>query len=409
MKKLFILIVALTFVFAALPAFAQDKAEWNWYGSVRMWTAWENTSEETRLAAALNNGSKARGWNALTAPGVFEAQDDDVVDWQLQTNSRIGTNVKWGSVGGTVEFGQDGTAWNGSNDTRASIRLMSATWNFGPGTLLLGKNYTPFFFLVSNLCGPGGGECNGIGFGSIYGGRRAQIGLQFGGFKVALVEPKVDANPSDIVTRAPWVPPAANGVDTDQMLPRIEAAYTFNLGPAALFLGGLYQTYDIEVGSATGIQEVSNDTWVLGAGARTAFGPFYVNGTFQYGSNVGQGGASTILQFSRSVINPVTLDTEDNEYLTAQLILGFKVMDSLSFEGGAIWQKGSADFPTAAGGDVSQTSMVYYINATWSPAKNVFIVPEIGLIDNGDLEESGVDDLDLGDVTWFGIKWMINF
>jgi len=408
MKKLFIVVLALAFCFAALPALAQDKAEWSWYGQVRMWTAWESVSEETVKASGLNNGSKAKGWNALVAPGVIEAQDDDVLDWQLQTNSRIGVNAKWGSVGGTVEFGQDGTAWNGSKDTRASIRLMSATWNFGPGTLLVGKNYTPYFFLVSNLCGPGGGECNGIGYGSIYGGRRAQVTLQFGGFKIGLSEPETGNNPSDIDTRQPWAPPAANGVDVDQWLPRIEAAYTFNLGPAALFLGGAYQTYDIQVGTTGGIEEVSSDSWVLGIGARTAFGPFYANGVFQYGNNVGQGGLATVLQFSRSLIDPVNLDTEDNTYMTAQLVLGFRVMDSLSFEGGVIWQNGDADFP-GGGGSVSQDSWVYYVNATWSPAKNVFIVPEFGIIDNGDLEISGEPDNDLGDVMWFGIKWQINF
>ena len=410
MKKLFILIVALTFVFAALPAFAQDKAEWNWYGSIRMWTAWEMADKETQKAANLSSGSRARGWNALTAPGVFELQDDDHLDWQLQTNSRLGVNVKWGSVGGQVEFGHTGDAnWSGSRDVTASFRLMSATWNFGSGTLLLGKNYTPFFFLVSNLCGPGGGECNGIGFGSIYGGRRAQVGLQFGGFKIAAVEPEYRNNPSDAVARAPWNPPAANGVDTDNWLPRLEASYTFNLGPAALYAGGLYQTYDIEVGSTTGVQTVSTDSWALALGARTAFGPFYVNGTAIYGNNIQEGGASTVLQFARSLINPVTLETNDNTYLSAQLVLGFKVMDSLSFEGGVIYQKGMADIPLATGGDVSQIEWVYYINATWSPAKNVFIVPEIGIIDNGDIKIAEEPDNDLGKMTWIGIKWMINF
>jgi len=409
MKKLFILFVALVMILAALPAFAQDKADWAWYGSVRMWTSYENTSKETALAANLNNGSKAKGWNALTAPGVFELQDDAVTDWQLQTNSRIGVNVKWGNIGGGVEFGQDGTAWNGSKDTRASIRLMYGTWNFGSGTLLIGKNYTPYFYLVSNLCGPGGGECNGIGFGSIYGGRRDQIGLQFGGFKVALAAPETGNNPSDINTSAPWAPPAANGVDIDQWLPRIEASYNANLGPVNLFVGGAYQTYDIEVGTVTGVQTVNNDSWVLGLGGKSAFGPFYLNGTFQYGNNIGQGGLSTVLQFSRMLINGTTLDTENNTYMTGQLIAGFKLTDTFSIEGGVIWQQGKADIPEAGGGTVKQDEWVYYINATWSPAKNFFIIPEFGYIDNGKLSVSDVPDQDLGNVWWLGIKWQINF
>ncbi len=47
MKKMFVLVLALVMTFAALPAFAQDKADWAFYGSVRMWTAWESVDEDT--------------------------------------------------------------------------------------------------------------------------------------------------------------------------------------------------------------------------------------------------------------------------------------------------------------------------------------------------------------------------
>ena len=54
MKKLFILVLALVMAFAALPAFAQDKADWAFYGSVRMWTAWESVDDNT--PPQLSNG-----------------------------------------------------------------------------------------------------------------------------------------------------------------------------------------------------------------------------------------------------------------------------------------------------------------------------------------------------------------
>jgi hypothetical protein len=41
--------------------------------------------------------------------------------------------------------------------------------------------------------------------------------------------------------------------------------------------------------------------------------------------------------------------------------------------------------------------------------KNVFIVPEIGIIDYNKLKSSDSADLKYGDLTWFGIKWQINF
>jgi hypothetical protein len=39
----------------------------------------------------------------------------------------------------------------------------------------------------------------------------------------------------------------------------------------------------------------------------------------------------------------------------------------------------------------------------------VFLVPEIGYRDYGDLEETGAADEDLGDLWYAGIKWQIDF
>jgi hypothetical protein len=252
------------------------------------------------------------------------------------------------------------------------------------------------------MCGPGGGECNGIGWGTIYHGRRAQLKLIMGGFQVALVEPNIAA-PVDLSGAAPalFVPG-----DTDQTLPAIEASYAFNLGPVGLFIGGAYNTFTVEFGTATGVDDVDIDSWALGAGARMAFGPFYFNVTAQYGSNVGNLGMPTNLAVSRLFFDSTTLDEEDSDYMAAQGIIGFKLTDAFSLEGGVIWQNGEAD---AFGIDVEQSQWAYYIQAVFSPAKNVFIVPEFGIIDQGDLEITGEPDEDQGDVTWLGIKWQINF
>jgi hypothetical protein len=409
MKKLFVLAVALIVGVAfALPAAAQDKAEWSWYGQTRMWTAWEMADEETLFGGS--GGSRARGWN----PGAgLPLQDDDELEWKLQTNARLGANVKWGNVGGRVEFGNTGEPRGG--DFGTTWRLMYGTWNFGPGTLVLGKDYTPYFFLVSGLCGPGGGECNGIGWGSIYHGRRAQAKLVMGGLQVALVEPAnststaIDSSLSTIdgTTRTVTLAPFAVR-DVDQTLPTIEASYSFNLGPVGLFIGGLYSTFDQEFVFNNAVTDISIDSWAFGLGGRSAFGPFYVNATFQYGNNVGNLNMPTTLIPARLVIDGGTLAEEDAKYMAAQGVVGFKLTDSLAFEGGVVWQNGEVDVP-GGGGTIEQSTMVYYVQAQWSPAKNVFLVPEFGIIDNGELEFTGEPDIDLGKVTWFGIKWQINF
>jgi hypothetical protein len=416
MKKLFVFAVAMMVAFAfALPATAQDKADWAWYGQARMWTAWEQASEETSLNPALSNGSDARGWNA---GGIV--QDDDELNWTLQTNARIGASVKWGNIGGRAEWGNTNVPQGG--DFATTWRLLYGTWNFGPGVLTVGKDYTPYFFLVSGLCGPGGGECNGIGFGSIYGGRKSQLKLTMGGLQVALVEPQsattaIDSANTFVTPVGPGLPLGAFSVanfavdDTDQTIPKIEASYTFNLGPVGLFFGGSYNTIDQEYTdpiTGAGARDFSIDSWALGIGARSAFGPFYANATAQYAQNLGNLGVPTSIFVSRMAIDETTFAEEDASYMAAQLVLGFRLSDALSFEGGVVWQNGELDNPSIAGQTIENTTMVYYLQMVWSPAKNVFIVPEIGMIDNGDFEVPG-EKLGLGDVSWLGIKWQINF
>jgi hypothetical protein len=408
MKKMFVLVLALVMAFAALPAFAQDKADWAFYGSVRMWTAWESVEEDTPPQLS-NSGFFPVASTAAIARNVGgSVVDDDEFAYLLQGNSRIGANVKWGNVGGRFEYG-----------STPNLRLLYGTWNFGAGTLLVGQDYGPYFYLVSGLCGPGGAECNGIGFGSIYTGRTPQLKLIFGGLQVAIERPELQqsftfAYPAATGSLASISAIATNNAalqtDRDQTLPRLAASYTFNAGPAQIFVGGTYNSYTQHFTRAAQDAEHDVDGWLLGAGTKMAFGPFYVNATFQYGENPNNAaGPWFTLYPSVNLYNSALDRSEDSEYMAAQLILGFKIMDNLQVEGGVIWQSGEVDDVTVAGRSWSQDTWSYYIGFGWSPAKNVFIVPEFGIIDYNKLEVAGQNDIDYGKLTWLGIKWQINF
>jgi len=411
MKKLLVLFVALVMAFAALPAFAQDKADWSFYGQVRMWTAWESVKAETPAILSGTGGApflgsygyqgyaNAQRW--LKADGNYEG--DAGLAWELQGNSRIGANVKWGDIGGRFEYG-----------SAPNLRLLYGTWNFGGGTLLVGQDYTPWFYLVSNLCGPGGGECNGIGFGSIYGGRQPQLKLIFGGLNVALVRPYNQGslyriNP--LATTADNMYAAVPAADVDREWPKFEASYSLTAGPVALWMGGAYQkvTY-VTTSLANLTNDVDVDSWQLGLGARMAFGPFYVNSTATYARNPNNYNVYADLLPTFSLVDATAQNQENAGYWSFQLIPGFKVTDSLSFEGGIILQTSKVNVPASIPEvELKQTSWVYYIQMTWSPAKNVYIIPELGVIDYKKLQITGDDDVDLGKTTWFGIKWQINF
>jgi hypothetical protein len=371
-----------------------------------MWTAWEGV-DDTTPPQLSNSGFFPVATSAAIARNVGgSVNDDDEIAWLLQGNSRIGANVKWGNVGGRFEYG-----------STPNLRLLYGTWNFGAGTLLVGQDYGPYFYLVSGLCGPGGAECNGIGFGSIYTGRVPQLKLIFGGLQVAIERPEKQnsfqlAYPAGTgaVQSISAVAAANAATDTDQTLPRLAASYTFNAGPAQIFVGGIYNTYDQHFTVGGSDVEHSVDSWLLGAGTKMAFGPFYVNATVQYGENPNNAaGPWFTLYPSVNLYNPANNGSQDAEYMAAQLILGFKIMDNLQVEGGVIWQSGEVDDPTVAGRTWSQDTWSYYIGFGWSPAKNVFIVPEFGIIDYNKLEVAGQNDINYGDMTWLGIKWQINF
>jgi hypothetical protein len=405
MKKLLVLAVAMMVTFAlALPATAQDKADWSFYGSVRMWTAWESVDSDT--PPQLSSSPSFFGVGTTKARAIIygtQAQGDDEVAWLLQGNSRIGANVKWGNVGGRFEYG------SGPN-----LRLLYGTWDFGPGTLLIGQDYGAYFYLVSGLCGVGGAECNGIGFGSIYSGRTPQIKLIMGGFKVNLATSSTVSSYNgttvpiaDINSLTPLLVPNA-ALDTDQQLPKIEASYTFNLGPAQIFIGGSYNTYKEIYDIAGSERENTVSGYALGAGTKMGFGPFYVNATLQYAQNPNESGAGPYTVYpSVMLYDPATDQSEDSKYMTGQLILGFKLSDAIGFEGGIIYQKGKVD-TLADYGEVKQSTYTYYLQMTWSPVKNVFFIPEVGVID---FDKLSIQDTDIpyGKTTWFGIKWMINF
>jgi hypothetical protein len=96
----------------------------------------------------------------------------------------------------------------------------------------------------------------------------------------------------------------------------------------------------------------------------------------------------------------------DAETLGFALVAGFRVNDMLVFEAGY----GQANNEIEDAGVKFQNNVrSYYLNATINLAKNVFIVPEVGVLDYGDVEVTGAADVDQGDMKYFGAKWQINF
>jgi len=425
MRKLVVILAAAAFVVAfTLPAMAQS--EWSFYGNARMWTEYKTFDKKNPSSA----DASALDLNPLIGSNPLSGIDDeDELTWELQSNSRVGASVKAGDIGGRFEYG-----------TGVNLRRLYGTWNFGAGELLVGQEYTPLFFPISDQCGLGGGDCGLIFWGTVYAGRQPQLMLTMGGFKVALVDPnstgllEAGGTSAGFVTVPAGTAAPAGGVfigtdgvndtyavaastgnfdtlDTDQTLPKLEASYTFNLGPAALYIGGGYNTFDVE-GRVIGTNEIrdeSIDSWILTAATKMGFGPFYVNAQVSYAQNPGTFSLTQDNLLKAPAYDFASNNWEDADSFFWALIVGFKVSDMMKLEAGVGNIDNERDDPSAGNANQSHSVWAYYLQAAISPVKNVFIIPEVGYIDYGDLETDNAPDVEQGDATYFAIKWQINF
>jgi len=345
MRKLLILLSAVAFVVAfTLPAAAAD---WGFYGSSRMTTFYDSVSEE----------KAASGY------------DDSDLTWGLQGNSRIGANVKTdGPISGGFEYG------SGPN-----LRKLFGTLKVGAGSLLVGQTYTPVNMFYSHQVW--GGDTNMLKFGGVYDGRRPMLQYAQGPFKVALIEPSTGA--------------VTGPADTDTTMPKLEAAYKFNAGPAGLAVAFGYNSYD-EVDANDDSESISS--YFLGLGFNMDFAPAYVKGDIYMGQNLAQFGLWQEGDASAGV--DAGGDIEDNDSLGYLLVLGYKVNPKMILELGYGANQHDRD-----SFDEADDTSAYYIQMTYNLAKGAYIVPEIGMVDFGD-SSAGTDQ---GDTTYFGAKWQINF
>jgi hypothetical protein len=372
MKKFTILMAAIALVCFSVPAMAVD---WNFYGSARMATFYTSMDEK-------DVGDKSTDMR-----------------WDLQGNSRLGANVKADHIKGQVELGLGPGSGNGDgSDGAVSTRRIYGTWNFGAGSLKVGKDYTPVSQFVSGQVFDG--DAGLIGYGAPYGGRPGQLALSFGGFDVAFISPKINA-----------------GLDTDdgtgkaagqakRVIPKLEASWGMGFDAWNFKLFGGYQHYSIKnvdsLQNPGDTNDVDVDSYIVGASGMFNFGPAYVGAQFMYGQNMADA------RWSGGAFAKATWDGDDktNDVTTAGgiLVAGMKVSDMLSFEGGLGY---IVDDPKDAdnGFDEKTEAFNVYVQSVVTLAPGVYIIPEVGYYEFGNNPE----DEDQGKAMYLGAKWQIDF
>lgn len=381
--------------------------EWNLYGSARVATFYTSDKLEDRQALDPANRSSIKN-----------------TEWNLQTNSRIGANVKGDVIDAQFEFGVTSDPLGGGN---VSSRRIYGIWKFADGWgLKVGKDYSPITFFLSGQAF--GGDAGLLRVGNAYGLRVGQLELRGklgpGNFKFAAIQNPagsvsvIDDNPNDGVV--------VTGSGSESYIPKLEASYQMmfgDLGSAHAMAGFATQKfYFSETFAGEPIPNQFSKTtnsWMVGLGGDLNFGPMFVKpqaSYYQNGGSVGWlGGAienAAGLGVDAGFLSsgPVLLGNKiiDANALMAMLALGFSPTEQLTLEagGGYLYSRGKDNSPIK-----DNTYYELYLQAVYTMAPGVFLVPEVGFRDYGSLEfEDGLTpDADLGNLWYVGAKWQINF
>jgi hypothetical protein len=389
MKKL---LVALLVLGLAAPAMAADVAM---YGSFRTHLGYYSASEEFLTGAPAYDGTIA---STATQSGGF---DDAGTVLTLSGQSRFGAKAKASdTLSAVFELGL--TETTGTTQTSNTyLRLAYGTWNFGAGSLVMGKDYTPATFLgYSNMIADIGdqGEAILLVAGLPYIGRQPQLKLKIAGFEFALIEAN---NAAATVT--------GYASDKDFVLPRMELAYQLNTPMVSVRPVVGYQTYDV-VNRGASETDKSIDSYVAGLGVQLRLGGFYANATGSYMINAGNYGETNVVAgtFTNLLNARIVNDSiEDSELTMATLALGFKINPMLRAEVGGSYNNVKVD--TAPGISAEQTGFLYYAQLGIVVAPGVTITPEVGMVDRGDLEVTNATDVKQGELTYGVVSFRVDF
>jgi hypothetical protein len=373
MKKLIAIFAVLLL---AAPGFAAD---WAFYGSARMATFYV-----------------ADDFGDFPVNG----EDDDWgLQWDFQGNSRLGARVKADKVNGHIELGLKGTD---GGDIDVGTRRAYGVWKFADNaSLKVGKDYSPVTRFISGQVF--GGDDGLLGMGNFYGKRPGQLGLQIGGFELALI-----TNALSTATYAGATSVNVAGADLDNNIPKIEGSWLLKLGSFDIRPFGGFQYFkvastDTTEAAGTLTDDVDVISYVVGLDSMINIGAFRIGAQGAYGQNWNNAnwGTARTGAAGSAVSLDGTDDTNDAISWTAMLVAGLKFTDTLNFEVGAGYRNDDSDI---SGADEDEVWQIYG-QCVITLAPGVFLIPEVGYVDKMD---NFVGD-DEGYQWYAGAKWQIDF
>lgn len=364
----------------------------NFYASIRSQVGYyKANSDYTGVPAG-----PAQDWTIQPANMTSDAGTNLNLSGQARFGARMTTS---NNLRGHVEFGfQEAARTNTSYETNLVYsRMLYGAWDFGKNqSLVVGKDYTPATYTwATGMFGDIGDNSDGVFTvaGIPYIGRQPQIKLILGKFQVAAIEANKNTNNTI----------SSPGLDNiDYIIPRLEATYVyekpnlFKIQPVAGF-----QTYKLKNTSNGLGADVTS--YLLGMVARWSPGNAYFNlaGSYhQNATNYGQANYALVNQYSitTTAAQWVNNAIQNSNMYMGIFVAGYKFSPKFTMEAGVSLAK--ADVVSSPGVKAEQQGMVCYLQAPITITKGFMIIPEIGMIDRGDLHRTGQADAKLGNMQY---------
>lgn len=336
-------------------------------------------------------------YTSIRAFGYYEdaqANDSGTRDYSqfklgLQGNSRFG--MKW-SMGDVFAHFEAGSGGNDVGTPGVNLRLFYGGYKIdggNAGTIKFGQLSS-----ISNTNGYSNRKLNAddalTAFGTVMESRRQGINYEISGLSVSLLTMKQDS--SDIT--AAYTSKGYTNVDFIELVPRIEAAYTF---PFPLKVMGSYAMVNITADNESR-GEVDKDDDLSAYHVALALYPkigdnMYLNLTGFYGVNVGlynmvftASGVNKNTGYGKSRVMPVyntaNNDFEDTTSFGGTVAFGVKFDPKATMEIGLGYQASSNDLWVD-----DMTGMGAYVNLAYKVAPQFTITPEIGYYDCGKIQQ----------------------
>ena len=353
-------------------------ADWDFYGSVKLQVFNYESSEEREDYLA------------------FLGETDPYRDFQFKLDkytTKLGAWVTHDDLTAVVEIRPDN---DGVGDD--VMRLWYGSWDFGGGELLIGQSWTPLNMFYSSAAAED--DNNMLDYGALWELRHPMIQLTYKGLKLALVEPGDET--SAFYSRASWAM-AAGKIETK--MPKIEAKYTHEMGPAKIDVYGGYNSYDFTLNAND--KTVSIDSYVAGAGLTLTFGNFKVSGASYYAQNAGPMGLLQTVNYSDPELD-ANNDVLDNESFGWLAVASYIVNDKIRLEAG--YSELETEIDDDAIWSTKDETAAYYFQVRYTVFDKFSIVPEVGFIDykTAYFAWDGLNG-DCGDKTYVGAKFQYDF